>query len=253
MADQTMGDLEVVGLDESGGAVVVRHPTRPGELLRLPLGDQLRAAVRGDLGAVGQLRLGLGSPPSPREIQARLRAGESSEEIADASGVAVERIARWEGPVIAEREHVLEAALSCRLPDRDTPLGEAVAAQVRAAGHDPDRVAWTAIRSDDRQWVVTATRDERSGSWSWVPAARRLTPLDGGARTLLDDPPPAAVPLRPSAVVDPPVADPDGEALAPRVSVPSWDDILAETRPGGGLRFLDEIGRHDRREDDSGR
>ena len=45
----------------------------------------------------------------PRDIQARLRAGESPQDVADAAGVPIERIAAFSDPVMAERDHVAEA------------------------------------------------------------------------------------------------------------------------------------------------
>ncbi len=47
---------------------------------------------------------------TPREIQARIRGGESLEEVAQAAGVYVEQIDAYAGPVLAEREHAATLA-----------------------------------------------------------------------------------------------------------------------------------------------
>ena len=49
---------------------------------------------------------------SPREIQARIRSGESVEDVARVAGVDRERVERFAAPVIAEREHVAGLAMT---------------------------------------------------------------------------------------------------------------------------------------------
>lgn len=253
MSDRTTERLTVLGLDGDGTALVLADPADDERRLLLPLDARVRAALRGDLPGSGDapLRMPSGVVPGPREIQARLRAGDTVEQIAAENGVPVDKIARWEGPVLAEREHVLTAALAASLPDGRT-LADAVAETVGAAGHDPGSVMWTTVRGDDRVWQVVGTRGARRGCWSWHPTRRRLEPTDAGSRTLLDDPPaPTAslrtagprrydVPLPGQETLDgEPAAHPDDEQV-PQVVVPGWDAIMASTRPRRGLRLLDE-------------
>ena len=49
---------------------------------------------------------------APREIQAQIRAGLTAEDVARVTGASLEYIRRFEGPVIAEREYVVESALN---------------------------------------------------------------------------------------------------------------------------------------------
>lgn len=46
----------------------------------------------------------------PRDIQARIRAGASVQELADASGVDVSKIERFANPVLLERQRAAEMA-----------------------------------------------------------------------------------------------------------------------------------------------
>ncbi|ERK63851.1 PF11268 domain protein, partial [Propionibacterium acidifaciens F0233] len=47
---------------------------------------------------------------TPREIQSRIRAGESPDDVARAAGVPVDGIEGYAAPVLAEREHMAEMA-----------------------------------------------------------------------------------------------------------------------------------------------
>ena len=98
----------------------------------------------------------------PRDIQARLRAGESVEDVARAAGVPVERIDAFAAPVIAERDHVAGLALANPVRRRgettsNRPLRTAVSEQLMARGLDPDAVAWDAFLLGNRRWGVTAS------------------------------------------------------------------------------------------------
>ena len=46
----------------------------------------------------------------PRDIQARIRAGETPEAVAQAAHTTVEKIMAFAAPVLAERQHVAERA-----------------------------------------------------------------------------------------------------------------------------------------------
>lgn len=98
----------------------------------------------------------------PREIQSRIRAGQSLDEVARLSGESAERIERFAAPVLAEREHVAGLALSSSVRRRGElgghrPLRAVVREQLLAHGVDPDTVAWDAWRNEDRRWTIQAT------------------------------------------------------------------------------------------------
>ena len=142
----------------------------------LAITPDLRAAVRGETTRLGQLEIKMTSSIRPREIQTRVRAGESAETIAEAAGTTVEAIMAYVAPVLAERGHVAERAQKASLRRgpgggelanaQSRVLGEAVEARLRAIGADPSAVAWDAYRRETGRWVLSAefTSSERSGT-----------------------------------------------------------------------------------------
>ncbi|KRB75884.1 hypothetical protein ASE01_12575 [Nocardioides sp. Root190] len=142
----------------------------------LEITPDLRAAVRGETTRLGQLEIKMSSSIRPREIQIRIRAGESAETVAEAAGTTVEAIMPYVAPVLAEREHVAERALKAslrRAPSESAVahtqsrvLGDAVAAHLRGAGDDPSEVTWDAYRRETGRWVLTAefTSSARTGT-----------------------------------------------------------------------------------------
>ena len=103
-----MQDLQLVGVHDDGEHVLL--VSADGHRFRLPIDEPLRAAVRRDRARLGQLQIAIEGALRPRDIQARIRAGETAEDVAQASGLPIEHIRKYEGPVLAEREHVAETA-----------------------------------------------------------------------------------------------------------------------------------------------
>ena len=98
----------------------------------------------------------------PRDIQARIRAGASPEDVAAAAGVPVEQLAAFAAPVVAEREHVAGLARTNPVRRRGETtshraLRNVVADSLTALGVDADDVAWDAWKLEDRRWRVRAT------------------------------------------------------------------------------------------------
>jgi hypothetical protein len=98
----------------------------------------------------------------PRDIQARIRAGETPESVAAAAKTTVEKVMPYAAPVLAEREHVAERAQrsSIRRPSSETPhgartLGEAVTGHLHERNIDPETIAWDAWRREDGRWALT--------------------------------------------------------------------------------------------------
>ena len=82
----------------------------------------------------------------PRDIQARIRAGETPEAVAAAAQTTVDKIMPFAAPVLAEREHVAQRAqrvvrapLGRRRPGGSRTLGDAVAGHLRAPERRPRR------------------------------------------------------------------------------------------------------------------
>lgn len=190
-----MRELHVVAVSEDGHHLVLANSADAGRGgFRIAIDERLQAALRGDLGGPGERDRRPESALSPREIQARLRAGDSPEEVARAAGVALARIERFSGPVLSERTRVVDEARAARLERQRRglsalPLGEAVdAALGDVAGLKPGSVEWTAWRRENATWVVrltyTARGRTRSAEWGWAPSRREVTALDNAAAAL---------------------------------------------------------------------
>ncbi|MCU0265280.1 MAG: septation protein SepH [Actinomycetia bacterium] len=257
-----MEDLRLVGLSEDGSRLVLEGAD--GQEFAVCLDERLHAALRGDRARLGQLQIAMESQLRPREIQARIRAGQSSEEVALAAGVSVDRIRRFETPIMLERTHMAETARSIgvrRVTDATTtPLGTLVAARLEERGVDPLDLEWDSWRREDACWQVvlhyTAGERERVASWVFDPARRTIEPADEEARWLTEEeravpervrplhprltPVPAPEPDEETAQRDtgpvvapaapsepaPPAAKPEPKSGRRRASVPSWDEIL---------------------------
>ena len=98
----------------------------------------------------------------PREIQSRIRSGESPEDVAAAAGTTVEKIMGFAAPVIAEREHMAELAqrASLRRPAAEAGsariLGDAIRPLLDAHELGEDALTWDSARRYDGRWNVTA-------------------------------------------------------------------------------------------------
>ncbi|WP_180357665.1 septation protein SepH [Streptomyces sp. NP160] len=187
-------ELSVVGADPADPSVLLLEAP-DGRRFRLPASSRLRAAVR-SAGPVSAPVPALSEPLRPRDIQARIRAGETAADVAADAGVPLEQVQRYEGPVLAERAHI--AALARLAVVRGGPgrltLEEAVRTRLLARGADPGTAGWDAWRRDGGWAVQVAFRAagrDRSAQWSFVPSNRVLEPLDDEARWLTapsDDP-----------------------------------------------------------------
>jgi hypothetical protein len=184
-----MDELELVRLHEDGERLVLA--ARDGTQSTLPITDALRAAIRGDRPRMESIRAQEESALRPREIQARLRAGETCEELAEASGLPVEHVRRFEYPVISEREHAISRVRAkAVLTDDDTAttLGEVSDERLRSRGVRPDDARWTATREGNHPWIVqvefVAGDRPRLGRWSLEPRGGFVTALDDEARWL---------------------------------------------------------------------
>jgi hypothetical protein len=157
-------DLTLVGLTEDKQKLVLVSDS--GEEFTLPADARLRAALRGEHARLGQLEITMESALRPRDIQARIRAGETPESVAAAAQTTIEKIMGYATPVLAERAHIADRAqrASVRRKGSEGParlLGDAVADRLRARNVDPESVEWDSWRREDGRWTLVA--DYRSG------------------------------------------------------------------------------------------
>jgi hypothetical protein len=198
-----MRTARLVGLSPDGKSLIVA--TERGEEFMIEADERLRAMLRGDLPRLGQLEIEMQTSLTPRDIQARIRAGETLEDVARVAGIPMDRVERFAAPVIAEREHVASMAMASSVRRRGEPSGHrslriTVAERLVGRGIDIDAIIWDSYRLDDGRWAVTA--DYRSGdsgrhaSFFYDLRGRFSVAANDEARWLLGDQPAARGPQR---------------------------------------------------------
>jgi DUF3071 family protein len=204
-----MRALRVVGITEGGGeiSVVLEDPSRR-ERFIVPADEQLRAAARGDLTRLGQISIELESQLRPREIQARIRAGASVEQVAAAAGVPLQKIERFAYPVLLERSRTAEVAQRAHPIRSDGPdfrtLGDVVAYTFGLRGQEYADAEWDSWKGEDGKWVVAlswrAGRSDNRAHWTFQPGAHggTVTAVDEHASDLVE-----GLPARPLRTVGP--------------------------------------------------
>ena len=250
-----MRELTVVGLDIDGKHIICESK-QPGERFLLRADERLRAAMRGEAvrSRPSETDTEAASVLSPKEIQARIRAGASVEQIAESAGVDISRVERFAHPVLLERARAAELATAAHPVLADGPavqtLLETVATALLARGLDHDTTTWDAWKNADGRWTVRLTwpvgLSENVAHFRFMPGAHggTATALDDAASELID--PDFERPLRPVAPVpqldfedepapDEPAAEEPVVTTPPRPRrhkppVPAWEDVLLDVR-----------------------
>lgn len=203
-----MRQLEVMAVSDDGNHLLLaasEDAARATHQLRID--NRLVQAINGELDTEDEHRE---SELSPKEIQARLRAGDSVEQVAKAARIPVSRIMIYATPVISERARIIDQARAARLrrhrgPESTASLGSVVTKRLaEIAGLRPETVEWRTKRRPDGAWVVELSYAARGGSrtaqWLWRPAGRELTALNPlGTRLGAQEPPAAPHRKRPAA------------------------------------------------------
>ncbi|MES9509958.1 septation protein SepH [Streptomyces sp. NPDC000609] len=188
-----MPELRVVAVSNDGTRLVLK--SADSTEYTLPIDERLRAAVRNDRARLGQIEIEVESHLRPRDIQARIRAGASAEEVAQFAGIPVDRVRRFEGPVLAERAFMAERARKTpvRRPGENTgpQLGEAVQERLLLRGADKETVQWDSWRRDDGTWevllVYRVAGEPHSASWTYDAPRRLVQAVDDEARSLIGE------------------------------------------------------------------
>lgn len=212
-----MRALQVVGIGESG-VVVLEDPERR-ERFTVVADERLQAAARGDITRLGQIAIEVDNTMRPREIQARIRAGASVDQLAEIAGMGAERIERFAYPVLLERSRTAELARGAHPvrsagPDERT-LGEVVEHTFTLRGLDYAESKWDSWRGEDGKWVVAlswqAGRSDNRAHWSYQPGAHggTVTALDEHATDLVE-----GLPARPLRTVGPVIDLESGDTQA---------------------------------------
>lgn len=258
-----MRELKVVGLDVDGQRIIC-ETADSGEKFILRPDDRLRAALNSDRAAVTPIQVDSEVPNvlSPKEIQSRIRAGASVEQVASAAGADVSRVERFAHPVLLERSRAAELATASHPVLADGPavltLLETVTTALVARGLDPEATTWDAWRNEDGRWTVQlawkAGRSENVAHFRFTPGAHGGTAsaFDDAAAELIDpafdrpalrsvapmptldlslpEPPPAPAPAAAAPEPSKPPTAPKPRTRKRRPEVPGWEDVLLGVR-----------------------
>ena len=254
-----MSELRLTGKNPEGTHLTLTNPT--GEEFTVRISDTLRATVN-------QPRLAAVvasddvETMSVKEIQRRLRAGETMDAIARDGHISVEKVERFAGPILQERVYILDQAFAVVLRkesarDQET-FFDIVISRLAPMGVDSDSLSWNTWRIDDGTWTIDLSYPNRDGhgsaTWNFDLNRRSITATNENARWMLGQEPAARTqtpglvhsePTHPSRIIDS-IPDPEpvretprlvairetpreedrAEGITSRAKVPSWDEIM---------------------------
>ncbi|WFE50581.1 MULTISPECIES: septation protein SepH [unclassified Micromonospora] len=187
-----MRPVRFVALSEDGHALVLADEV--GRLLALPIDERISGALHAEPGTPPLVVAPTAADPtpslSPRDIQARIRSGESAEDVARIAGVPVDRVLRYAGPVLQERAMLAQHARRTRLKgaEKPTPLAEVVNGRLSQHGIDTEKISWDAYRRDDGTWRIIATwpsgKATAQAVWDLDKTRQSVAPHDDMAQYL---------------------------------------------------------------------
>ena len=118
----------------------------------------------------------------------------SAEDVAAVTGASIDYIRKFEGPVLAEREYVIESALNVpvTMAVETDPLadgasfGSVIRRRLSESGAFSER--WASWKEPGTGWIVkltfTADEIEHDARWSFDPKRQALSPLNAEAISL---------------------------------------------------------------------
>jgi hypothetical protein len=180
-----MNELKVIGVED--GALVVASDE--GSRYRVEVDDVIQARLRQSSHETGTAR-----KLAPREVQAHIRAGMSAEDVAAVTGASLEYIQRFEGPVLAEREFVIESALNVPVQvavetdpaEGGATFGSVIRQRLADAGAINER--WASWKEQGGGWIVkltfTAAQVDHDARWGFEPRKSALSPINPEAVSL---------------------------------------------------------------------
>jgi len=190
-------DLRVVGRSEDGADLELVDDN--GAKFAVRISDTLRATISSP--AKSHLSAVVNMQDAPtftvKDIQARLRSGESIDAIARTTDWSQEKIEKFAGPILQERAYIIELALKAGLRRNGEPstLEEATSHQLSTHGVDLDEIEWNTHRNIDGSWNLILHYPNNEGAttanWNFNSTNRALTALDDSARWISGEAKPA--------------------------------------------------------------
>ncbi len=180
-----MQELRVIGVEDTSLVVASADGTR----FSIPIDDVMQARLRNP-----QQEQGTERRIAPKDIQAHIRSGMSAQDVASITGAPLEYIQRFEGPVLAEREFVVQSALDVPVrtaADNDpmaqpTTFGIVIRQRLASLGGSGER--WASWKETGGGWIVklsfVSEQIDHDARWQFDPRKQSLVPLNNEAVTL---------------------------------------------------------------------
>ena len=252
-------DLRLTG--RSGDGSELELVDQDGNQYNLRISDTLRANVNQPrLSAV--INVDEVITTTVKEVQARLRSGETIDSISRTTDWSVEKIENYAGPILQERAFIISQALVTQI--RREPhapyLETAVANQLSPRGVDMNTIEWNTFRLPNGDWNLILYYPIRDGApseikgeavWLFNLGRRALTAYDDGARwiggevkvkqpvqtygSIPQTEAPRLVSIKenvapyaptPLAAVEEIDQEAKRDGVTRRIKIPSWDDIM---------------------------
>ena len=254
-----MSDLRLTGKNPEGTHLTLADAQ--GSEFTVRISDTLRATVNQPrLTAVDTSNDA--ENMSVKEIQRRLRSGQSMDTIARDGSISVDKVERFAGPILQERVYILDQAFLLLIRkdsvrEQETFL-EVVTSRLAPRGVDSDSLSWNSWRLDDGTWTIDLSYPNRDGqgnaTWNFDLNRKLIVATNENGRWMLGQEPAArpnnpglvhSEPTHPSRIVDSipepepvretprlvairdtPRAEDQAEGITGRAKVPSWDEIM---------------------------
>ena len=235
-----MSDLRLIGSEDG----YVLFESLDGTRHRALADDALKSALRK---AVAQ---DTSSYVSPREIQERIRNGDSVAQICEDTSSPEDYVSKFAKPVVDELAHMIESAKAVRLvvpgdrfnDEGQIEFGELISARLEQA--NAVDVAWSVRRSGATTWDVTVayTIGTNSGLalWAFDPRKVLLTPENEAASGLSTVEGASGPITKVRVIADTPAAFRKVEASEPTIAKASLAEPVA-AEPIATIESLDDL------------
>lgn len=181
-----MENLRLVGNEENQ----LIFTNEAGQRFALQLDDSVRNELRSSLRS-NESKPAL-SKVRPREIQSQIRAGLTANEVAELLSIPLEDVTRFEGPILAERQHMVNQALAVPVlsnidldPDQNHSFGSAIRQKLEE--YNASQEQWNSWK-DETGWTIqlkfVSNEIHHDARWRFEARHSAITALNTDAKTL---------------------------------------------------------------------
>ena len=231
-----MSELRIQGKNNEG--THLKLTDNDGAEFTLRISDTLRATVNQPrLSAVPSSDIE--ETISVKEIQRRLRAGDAPEVIAREGNTTLDKISRFAGPILQEREYILSMARNASLRKdahrSEVTFLESVITKLVPRGVDAEAISWNTWRLADSTWHIELHYPNRGGSgiatWNFDTTRNSINPTDDNGAWLIDEDAPARI-IEPAFISSEPehasrYEEPSVPVVAQRIDLPGANSLFS--------------------------